>query len=724
MKHRGWLLMVLVIVLFHWKLWLTNQYTWLESPDLAAQVLPWYEFSAYEVHHGRLPLWDPFTWGGQPLHAGMQASLAYPPHWLLLAAPLKHHSWVLGLALNWYYILIRCLVALGMYAFCRDLGRSVWAAILAGTIYSLGGVEITTDWPQMAHAAAWAPVVFLFLFRVLRGEPEIRNGVLAGAALGAAWLCGHHAYPTFITLAAAGLWLYWLSNRGTRRLKDLVAPGLCFLFAGLVGAAQLLPTAEYGPLARRWVGLPDAVRWNEKVPYHLYDGLSLSADGLFAFIFPDVNQAYNPYLGVCAVALGLLGAAVAWSEKPVRVLSMIGVGGLIYSMASYTPVHGWLYALFPLVEKTRVPAMAALLVSVAIAGMAAYALDSVLALERSEWNRKFSIGLAMFGLSVLILGSILYARRAEAMNGPNHFLLTGLYACALAIWLQSASFGKLSRGWAAFCPLALVLMELTKGPSANWRNLMDHSKPSLLTPLAEDYKLAEFLKTESGAWRIETDNMPYSFGVWWGIETVDGLVASVTSNIADQDLYSPRFREFLSVRYRVAEKPSHDFQKLMFEGARGLKVFENPKYGPRAWMVHSTVVEPDPKAMAQRMTSEGFFATKQVLLRAEGPQLSECAGTDRVELGNRTPGKVEVMVDASCKGMVILNDVYYPGWKATVDGKSAELYEAYNVVRGVVVEKGKHAVVFEFSPWSVWFGGVLSLLGVVGAWAFGKWCKL
>ena len=57
MKHRGWLLMVLVIILFHWKLWLTNQYTWLESPDLAAQVLPWYEFSAYEVHHGRLPLW-------------------------------------------------------------------------------------------------------------------------------------------------------------------------------------------------------------------------------------------------------------------------------------------------------------------------------------------------------------------------------------------------------------------------------------------------------------------------------------------------------------------------------------------------------------------------------------------------------------------------------------------------------------------------------------------
>ena len=153
MNRRLWVAPLLLgahlIVLFHWKLWLTNQYTWVESPDLAYQVLPWYEFSSYELHHGRLPLWDPYTWGGQPLHASMQASLAYPVHWLMLVAPLRKSGWLLGTALNWYYILIRCLVALAMYWFCRDLKRSQWASVLAGLIYSLGGVEITTDWPQM-----------------------------------------------------------------------------------------------------------------------------------------------------------------------------------------------------------------------------------------------------------------------------------------------------------------------------------------------------------------------------------------------------------------------------------------------------------------------------------------------------------------------------------------------------------------------------------------------
>ena len=719
---RRWgppLLLVLTIVMFHWKLWLTNQYTWLESPDLTSQVLPAYEFSAYEIHHGRLPLWDPYTWGGQPLHAGMQASLAYPVHWLLLAAPLKKDSWLLANVLNWYYILIRCLIALAMYAFCRDLGRSAWAACLAGLIYSLGGVEVTTDWPQMAHATAWAPIVFLFLFRVLRGEPEVRNGILAGAALGAAWLCGHHGYPTIISLAAAGLWISWLARRQPRRLTDLKAPVLSFLFAGLVGAVQLLPTAEFGPLARRWVGTDEALRWFEKIPYNLYEPFSLTADGMFAFIFPYTGQGYNPFLGIVAIALAFLGAALAWREPAVRILSMLGVGGLIYALASYTPVHGWLYVVLPMVEKTRVPMMATLLVSVAVACMAAYALDYVLALTQSEWNRRFNIGLAAFGLGILVLGAILFARRADVMNGPNTFLLTGMYALALGLWLAAASNGKLTRAWVAFCPVALVVMELTKGPSSGWRNQLDHSKPSPLAPMSEDYKIVEFLRSKAGSWRVETD-MPYNFGDWWGIEAIDGMVAAVTSNILDQNFFTPRFHQFMSVRFRIAEKPSDDSQKQVFEGARGVKVFEYPSWMPRAWMVHKAVVEPDPKSMRHKLTSPDFVPSGQVLLRAAPPALETCEVPDSVKLGRRSPGRVEVSVDAGCRGMLILNDVYYPGWRVTVDRKAADMYEAYGVVRGVVVDKGKHTVVFEYSPWTIKLGALLSILGMVGAVVVGS----
>ena len=74
------LLLSLVCVCFFWKLTLTNRYTWLDSPDNANQVLPWYQFEATEWHAGRLPLWDPYLWGGQPLLAQAQPGAAYPPN--------------------------------------------------------------------------------------------------------------------------------------------------------------------------------------------------------------------------------------------------------------------------------------------------------------------------------------------------------------------------------------------------------------------------------------------------------------------------------------------------------------------------------------------------------------------------------------------------------------------------------------------------------------------
>src|SRR5258708_32096035 len=61
------LILLLISMGFCWKLVLSDQYTWLESPDFAYQVLPWLQFEATEFHAHSIPLWDPYQWGGQPL---------------------------------------------------------------------------------------------------------------------------------------------------------------------------------------------------------------------------------------------------------------------------------------------------------------------------------------------------------------------------------------------------------------------------------------------------------------------------------------------------------------------------------------------------------------------------------------------------------------------------------------------------------------------------------
>src|ERR1700682_1491488 len=116
--------LLLISVLFHWKLALTNQYTWLESPDMANLVMPWFQFQASEWHQGRFPLWDPNSWTGQPLLGQAQPGAAYPPNWLMFWMPLNAHGWLRQDVLHWYYILIHFLAALTCYALARELGRS------------------------------------------------------------------------------------------------------------------------------------------------------------------------------------------------------------------------------------------------------------------------------------------------------------------------------------------------------------------------------------------------------------------------------------------------------------------------------------------------------------------------------------------------------------------------------------------------------------------------
>src|ERR1043166_8171062 len=61
------LVLISISVGMFWKITLTNQYTWLNSPDFSQQVAPWFQFQAREWHQHRFPLWDPYHWAGQPL---------------------------------------------------------------------------------------------------------------------------------------------------------------------------------------------------------------------------------------------------------------------------------------------------------------------------------------------------------------------------------------------------------------------------------------------------------------------------------------------------------------------------------------------------------------------------------------------------------------------------------------------------------------------------------
>ena len=96
--------------------------------------------------------------------------------------------------------------------------------------------------------------------------------------------------------------------------------------------------------------------------------------------------------------------------------------------------------------------------------------------------------------------------------------------------------------------------------------------------------------------------------------------------------------------------------------------------------------------------------------------------TATVKLDKYEPNNLQYTVNSKNGGIVVFSEIYYPGWKATVDGQSVELGRVNYILRAVNVKPGKHIVVLDFHPTSIsttetiaYISIVILLLAIAGA---------
>jgi hypothetical protein len=96
---------------------------------------------------------------------------------------------------------------------------------------------------------------------------------------------------------------------------------------------------------------------------------------------------------------------------------------------------------------------------------------------------------------------------------------------------------------------------------------------------------------------------------------------------------------------------------------------------------------------------------------------NEPAGA-RAEVMRIGPNDVEIDVDSPSGGRLILKDLSYPGWEATIDGEPAPPAENDETSRAVDVPPGPHRVVWSFAPASFRLGLWVTVLAaaLLGAW--------
>ncbi len=171
--------------------------------------------------------------------------------------------------------------------------------------------------------------------------------------------------------------------------------------------------------------------------------------------------------------------------------------------------------------------------------------------------------------------------------------------------------------------------------------------------------------------------------------------------------------------------PSERWKKLAEFGE--VEVYENLAWLPRAWAVEEVLTLPQAEVL-QTITQgkfpnyQPFHPAQAALLGAEDraslpmltkttPARSEARAQVRALRGEQ--GEAEYAISSQHPVMLVLSEVFYPGWEAALDGRPAALLRVNYVLRGVPLPAGEHRVRLRFRPASVRRGAIISALGVL-----------
>jgi hypothetical protein len=193
--------------------------------------------------------------------------------------------------------------------------------------------------------------------------------------------------------------------------------------------------------------------------------------------------------------------------------------------------------------------------------------------------------------------------------------------------------------------------------------------------------------------------------------------------------------DMLSARVAIVEQDDvTGAESPLARPAEGMVAVLRAGAGPRAWIVHDVeLLEELASAAPWRLkerTKAVFFPDgdardwrRVAVVESDEPldlpieRAVEGAG-ERCTLVSAEPLRVELDVELASAGLVVLGDLYSPGWELTVEtlgeSRSVPIVRTNRVLRGAALPAGKHRLVYHYRPRSVMLGGLTSGLAVVG----------
>ncbi len=695
-KRNLWIILFLAVLIFiFFSRLLLSDYIYYFK-DFFRYFYPTRFFASLWIREGIIPLWNPYNSCGMPFLAALQSQVLYPFSFIIYFLPIN-----LGIKL--FIVIHLFLAGIFTYLLMQQWKMRKISSLVASIVYIFSGYFISVvDILNILVTITWIPFIFWAYVLALQSF-KTWYIILTAIGIGLQFLGGEPTTfcATLLTLAfftSGKVVIVWREGRRqktedrgqkteNRRGTTYSKISLILLLVVLIGlglvAFQLLPFLELVSHSTRSSGISfaEATRWS-LTPYELLDLFMPSLSYTIMAIFGGQGLIDSIYLGIIPLCLIFIGV---WFNRLALFWTLVFLCFILLSLGHYFPLYKWLYVFIPGFNLMQLPVKFFAIVTFAGALLAGFGYEHLSRMTKLRKSISVGIVLAVF-IDLFTAGVNLNPMvRDDFYRGEPK--LTKLIKedpdyCRIFMAPASSRFFFYYSG------------------QINTNFLLSQVKESLLPNLGLLHQVFDANGQEC-----------------LSLKDYHVLMRMLTTGSLSQ---IHQLLNLLNIKY-IVSREGIDTNELKLLDSGNINIYENPTCLPRAFLIAEAVVIKDREDILRRMLRRDFDPRKEVIVeedirnpksKIQNPK-SKTNLKSKIQIIDYQPNKVIITACAPTDCLLFLSDIYYPGWKAYMDGVETRIYRANYVFRAIKLSKGEHYIEFKYLPQGFKPGSWISLMTII-----------
>lgn len=659
--------------------------------DVPEQYWPDLVYLCDSLHDGVVPFWNPYDRAGYPYYADPQAGMYHPLNWgiCLAAGPSPSPAWAHGRVPLMFF-----LSGVFTLLWLRRL-KLAWSGVILGAVIVMAAPFMRHNWElNLTMALAWMPLMLWSAERVMVERRVFDGAVLALSTALCAWV----GSPPALWFASTFTLLYALARlasehrlHGRKIWRGVLRACACAgaLGVGLIGAVLIpgLTLAQHSVQQGR--------------SFESISSGAIEPGGLLAAVWPMPGN--HLYIGWAVIVLAVFALVRSHKERLMaRALWVVLACAALLTLGGQGPLFRAAFDWIPGVSLFRLPHRYEAWLGPAFALLAALGLQRLSRRAIPKHAQAMAIGAAVLGVALA----------AMKLWTPAVFCLS--FAC-IGIAAQRA---QLRSPFVGLVLAGLFLADVSQAMPAD-RHMRGGAHPGIggeservldeaPSTQAHYRYMDEFgISCRSGTRHRRRDFRGYQDPLL--LKSYERVIASLreTPELAAQFnvRYALQGPHFIHGWDRHFLPPPDELTRLSgaVSGRHGVTELRDAL--PLVFFVPGNEVRhledrPEALRVLQELAPARVGLLDGAVDPTDSPRFASThdGGSAIVHALHYDRDVLTFDADVSGEGLLVINEAWYPGWVATVDGRPVPIYRVNALVRAIPISGGTHEVLMQFWP--------------------------